>query len=479
MKEYHTNKVLTAIDGWLNVFESGEIKDRNDKINAFNELSDYQLQLINHLIQCDTIDSEFTGAFSQIVDWFYNNYLKMIDEIVKEADENIGEIEQYFSGLTSNIDMLNALTSSSDNDMSEIRAYRAEIITRFNNMFKMLEEDDFISLSIDENEAHIKKLIEIISLMEHEGIIDNERFIILNEMINSLVEIYSNTEHAIEDEINDIHDKLETGLSSQTIWFEGHYLSLIDEISGMERKDEYDDATVKKQIKELELVIQFIEDDAVVSNDFLAGANEQVMQLTEEYETELALITELIKKRDEAAKAAAAAAAAAAARRNNAAANSNSSGTSSGNTSTGNSGSSSSGTQNQSSTVTASHNNRYPSISANCREMLARLVKLEAPNESADGKQAVAEVVLNRMISSRWNHANTVEEVIFDTRWGVQFTVKDLVWTERGTPRAADYAAVDRALAGPNVLSKEYMSFSMSAGNKVDVIWIGLHAFGK
>jgi len=129
--------------------------------------------------------------------------------------------------------------------------------------------------------------------------------------------------------------------------------------------------------------------------------------------------------------------------------------------------------------VSATGNNNYPSISSNCRDMLARLVRLEAGNESANGKQAVAEVVLNRMVSSRWNHANTVEEVIFDTKWGVQFTVKDLIHTERGTPSSSDFAAVDRALNGPNILSKEYVFFALTPRSQIDVIWIGVHAFSK
>jgi len=479
MREHHTNKVFTAIDGWLNVIESDEINDRSEKINAFYEISDYQFQLKNHLIQCETIDSEFTVAFNQIVDWFYNNYLTMINETAKAADENVEDMERYFSELSGNIVFLSELVDFGEKNTSENKAYRTDVIAEFNNIQTTFEDDDFASLRIDENKKHVKELTGIISLMEDENIIDNVRFTELSEMINSLINKYSETDNTAAIETENILSKLDTALSSQITWFEGHYSQLIDEISIIERKDEYDDITVKNQIKKLEKVKQLIEDDAVVCSDFIIMTNGQIEELVEEYETDLASITERIETRRREAERAAAAAAA---RRNAASTSSNStsntSASSSGSSSSSSS-SSSSGTQNQSGTVTASHNNRYPSISSNCREMLARLVKLEAPNESADGKQAVAEVVLNRMISSRWNHANTVEEVIFDTRWGVQFTVKDLVWTERGTPRAADYAAVDRALAGPNVLSKEYMSFSMSAGNKVDVIWIGLHAFGK
>jgi len=83
------------------------------------------------------------------------------------------------------------------------------------------------------------------------------------------------------------------------------------------------------------------------------------------------------------------------------------------------------------------------------------------------------------MVSSRWDHATTVEAVVFDTRWGVQFTVKDLIWTDRGNPSSADYAAVDRALGGTNVLSRAYVFFNTRPVTQNDIIWIGRHAFSK
>ena len=50
---------------------------------------------------------------------------------------------------------------------------------------------------------------------------------------------------------------------------------------------------------------------------------------------------------------------------------------------------------------------------------IARIVRHEAGNQPLDGKVAVANVIINRMNSA--NFPNTAEEVIFDTRSGVQF----------------------------------------------------------
>jgi len=111
--------------------------------------------------------------------------------------------------------------------------------------------------------------------------------------------------------------------------------------------------------------------------------------------------------------------------------------------------------------------------------MLARLVRLEAREESSAGKQAVAEVVLNRVVSSKWNHVSSVPEVINDQTWGPQFTVAGSIWSDRASPGAADYAAVDNALGGSNVLSSDYLYFGSNPVTENDVVWIGNHAFSK
>lgn len=55
--------------------------------------------------------------------------------------------------------------------------------------------------------------------------------------------------------------------------------------------------------------------------------------------------------------------------------------------------------------------------------LLACLVYTEAGNQSYDGMLAVANVVLNRVKSSVYYHVNTIEEVIYDRQWAVQFSV--------------------------------------------------------
>lgn len=55
--------------------------------------------------------------------------------------------------------------------------------------------------------------------------------------------------------------------------------------------------------------------------------------------------------------------------------------------------------------------------------LLSALIYSEAGNQSYKGKLAVGNVVLNRVKSSAFSHANTVKEVIYDKKWGIQFSV--------------------------------------------------------
>jgi len=492
MKEHHTDEVLHVIDGWLNEFESAGNSDRAFKINMLFALSDFQIQLSNHIIQCEIIDSEFTAVLGHITDWFFENYVNMIDEIAEAAAVNAGEIQQYLSDISQEIDKLIEAFDSEDGDPDDERVYRAELFADLSSIHAMFAGDDFIALRIDENEARLNELTEVIILIEEESIIDSERLAVIYDMIGLLFEEYIDTDQTATLDADNILEKINTLLVMQRIWFEVHYSWLIDEIADMDAEDEYDGETVKNKIGGLELVKQFVEDDGVVSTEFLHSINEQIERLIEDYESDLVLIAERIKQRDaeEAARIAAA-------NRNNArtpastsnnrtgtsntntSSNNTSSNTSSNNTSGSSSGTGSSNTSGSGSGSATVTDNRYPSITSNCREMLARLVRLEAPNDGADGKQAVAEVVLNRMVSSRWSHANTVAEVINDDKWGVQFTVKDIIWTERGNPASSDYAAVDRALSGSNILGREYVFFNTRPVTQIDVIWIGSHAFSK
>lgn len=108
-------------------------------------------------------------------------------------------------------------------------------------------------------------------------------------------------------------------------------------------------------------------------------------------------------------------------------------------------------------------------------DMLAALVFLEAGNQSAEGQQAVAEVVLNRVIAD--NFPDTLHEVIFQgygTRQQ-QFTPAGLVATT--TPRQEQYDAIDAALHGEPILPEDVVYFSTKGEN--DRVWgqIGDHVF--
>lgn len=65
-----------------------------------------------------------------------------------------------------------------------------------------------------------------------------------------------------------------------------------------------------------------------------------------------------------------------------------------------------------------------PSYSEKDLRLLSALIYSEAGNQSYKGMLAVANVVLNRVKSDVYWHVNTVEEVIYDNKWGaVQFAV--------------------------------------------------------
>lgn len=55
--------------------------------------------------------------------------------------------------------------------------------------------------------------------------------------------------------------------------------------------------------------------------------------------------------------------------------------------------------------------------------LLSALVYAEAGNQSYKGKLAVANVVINRTTSKQFWHVDTIKEVIYDDKWGVQFSV--------------------------------------------------------
>lgn len=108
-------------------------------------------------------------------------------------------------------------------------------------------------------------------------------------------------------------------------------------------------------------------------------------------------------------------------------------------------------------------------------DTLAALVFLEAGNQSAEGQQAVVEVVLNRVIAD--NFPDTLHEVIFQG-----FGTKQQQFTPAGqisttAPSQEQYDAIDAALYGEPILPEDVVYFSTKGENSR--VWgkIGDHVF--
>lgn len=109
------------------------------------------------------------------------------------------------------------------------------------------------------------------------------------------------------------------------------------------------------------------------------------------------------------------------------------------------------------------------------RRELAAVIYLEARGESAEGQQAVAEVVFNRVIHQ--DFPDSIHGVLHQGEGSAvpQFsTIGHLEWAE---PTQAQYNAIDAALYGPSILPDEVVFFSQAGEN--DRVWgeIGGHVF--
>ena len=115
---------------------------------------------------------------------------------------------------------------------------------------------------------------------------------------------------------------------------------------------------------------------------------------------------------------------------------------------------------------------RYPDIQLTYeeRQLLARVVWVEARGESDEGQQAVAEVVLNRMASEKFG--NTLNSVIYADG---QF--RSVPYLDDAEPYQAQYDAIERAIYGPYVLPEDVVHFATFRTN--DNVWgqIGGHIF--
>lgn len=122
-----------------------------------------------------------------------------------------------------------------------------------------------------------------------------------------------------------------------------------------------------------------------------------------------------------------------------------------------------------------SHEN-YPglTLSEEDRKLLACLIWVEARGECADGQQAVAEIVLNRMESSRF--PDTVRGVIYSQG---QFSEVTLDYLDKAEPWQAQYQAIDRALHGDLVLEKNVFFYARKALTPNVYKVIGNHVFSS
>ena len=121
---------------------------------------------------------------------------------------------------------------------------------------------------------------------------------------------------------------------------------------------------------------------------------------------------------------------------------------------------------------TPAKTNRYSEleITEEDRELLARIVYLEARGQSFSGQRAVAEVVLNRVLDSRF--PDTIYEVLYAPG---QFTpAKSIAST---TPTETQYEVVDCVINETPITTENTVYFATSALTKNVFAKIGDHYF--
>jgi len=103
-------------------------------------------------------------------------------------------------------------------------------------------------------------------------------------------------------------------------------------------------------------------------------------------------------------------------------------------------------------------------------DLLAKVIWAEARGEAAEGQQAVAEVVLNRLVSE--DFPDTLDDVIFGAE---QF--RSVPYLKDAEPYQTQYEALEAALYGPNILPMDVYYFATWETN--DNVWgqIGKHIF--
>jgi hypothetical protein len=105
----------------------------------------------------------------------------------------------------------------------------------------------------------------------------------------------------------------------------------------------------------------------------------------------------------------------------------------------------------------------------------AAIVRLEAGNQSDAGKQAVAEVILNRVIAG--NFPDTVHDVLYRGAGTATPQFSSIGAAAATEPAQEHYDAIFAALRGPSILPADVVYFSRAGEN--DRVWgiIGDHVF--
>jgi spore germination cell wall hydrolase CwlJ-like protein len=120
---------------------------------------------------------------------------------------------------------------------------------------------------------------------------------------------------------------------------------------------------------------------------------------------------------------------------------------------------------------------RYANVSITDaeRQELAAVIYLEARNQGAEGQQAVAEVVLNRVIAD--NFPNTVHDVLHQGENSSVPQFSTVYYIDAAEPGRAQFAAIDAALYGKTILPEDVVYFSLEGEN--ERVWgkIGDHVF--
>ena len=119
----------------------------------------------------------------------------------------------------------------------------------------------------------------------------------------------------------------------------------------------------------------------------------------------------------------------------------------------------------------------FNNMSSDEYELLALILALEAQTEPFEGQVAVVEVILNRVLDSRY--PNTVHGVLSDKG---EFSSWKYINHPYNTPTEEQYKAIEHVRQnGPTVLPSDYLYFSVGRATAYakDFIKIGHHNFGR